>query len=204
MKVDRIVSDLLGYVNRCNWWRERQVKQRPYRILQTWRLAGRGLLHRVQRPRSLCPRHVDAYIFEPYRQEGGVRDIHITCDHLEGMKAPLRGRGKVRGTHRLTILVSDHWINDDGRYNAEQIYSLDDDWQGNQPERDAYAIAILYQVAMAFYQDATDWTWEVDTAKRLWMGEHYTPTLSPNRHSVDSVAWALRDRVRRAKLGARQ
>jgi hypothetical protein len=196
IRIDRILSDILQWIGQVAWWREQKVKRRPYEKIQTWRMAGLGCLHRVVRPPDLCPRDVGTYIFEPFRYNvKTIKDIHILCDHLEGMSRP-RGRQKKQVcTHRVTILLADHWIGADGRYAANELFSLNDDLQGQSSRRDLHIACILHQVAFAVAQASAggldfttfDFLRELDNAKKVCMRQDYTHTLNlpkPTGHAI--------------------
>lgn len=193
-RIDRIWVDILQWINQLVWWRDQKVERKPYEKLQTWRLAGLGLLHRVSRPQDLCPRDVGSYIFEPFRYgSANVRDLHILCDHLEGMKHPHAWDRTKICTHRITVLIADHWVGEDGRYEAEELFSLDDDFQGQSPRRDLHIPCILHQVALgvaAAYEilESFDFLVEVDNAKRYCMRQDYTYTLRLPKPSGYAIA----------------
>ena len=181
MRIDRILADILQWVGQVVWHREQKVKARPYERLQTWRLPGCGLLHRVIRPETLCPRDVGSYIFEPYRYGSTTKDIHFCCDHLDGMARPGAWRKGSIHTHRLTILLADHFVGQDGRYAAEELFSIDDDWQGFSSRRDVHVPCLLHAIALAvsvaINPYSFDYVREVDNAKSYCMRGNYTYTL---------------------------
>lgn len=194
MRIDRILADILQWVGQVVWWREDKVKPRPYEKIKTWRLDKRGQLHKVIRPQSLCPRDVGSYIFEPYRYGRNTKDLHICCDHLEGMSKPksCRDKSRVIHTHRLTVLLADHWVGPDGCYAAKKIFTLDDDWQGNSSRRDLHINCLLHAIAMAIAAapdwDAFDYLREVDNAKKYCMRGGYTHTLNLPRPTGVAIA----------------
>lgn len=182
MKFDRIFLDLLAWVNQLGWWREQKVKKRPYLRISTHRLSGIGLLHHVKRPDDLCPRDCGTFIFEPFRYDGKpVRDLHICIDHLEGMSVVGRSNSRIRATHRVTVLAADHWMGEDGRYNADELFSVDDDLQGQSSRRDLHIRCILYQfaigVAAAHDRPGFNYLSELDSSKRYCMKGGYSPSL---------------------------
>lgn len=185
MRFDWILNDLFRWVGQLAWWRDQKIKKRPYEKLEKWHLSGLGILSRVARPPELCPRDVGTYIFEPFRYgRTTMRDLHICCDHLEGMSQPRTVQARRIFTHRITVLIADHWIGADGRYDAEELFSLDDDLQGQSSRRDVHIPCILHQIAIAVagaaaMQDLTtfDFLREVDNAKRYCMRSDYTHTL---------------------------
>lgn len=192
MRTDRILGDILQWVCQVVWWRENKVKSRPYEKIQTWRLPGLGLLHKVKRPQKLCPRDVGSYIFEPFRYgRATVRDLHVLCDHLDGMSKPQDWGSKVC-THRITVLIADHWVGADGRYDARELFSSDDDFQGQSSRRDFHIPCILHQVAIAVAvaQDFTtfDFLREVDNAKAYCMKGQYTHTLGQPKPTGYAIA----------------
>jgi len=195
MRIDRIFTDLLAWVNSIGWWREQQVKRRPYERLQTWRLAGRGMLHKVVRPAESCPRDCGTYIFEPFRHGKGIvlADIHLACDHLEGMTLPKNAVAPRRMTHRITILRAAHFVGSDGRYDVEEIFSCDDDLQGQQLRRDIFVPCILHQLALSIDGDRPlDWLRLLDDAKKYCMRSHYTHTISlPKDPTKTVMAWPI-------------
>jgi hypothetical protein len=181
MRIDRIFTDLLSWINSIGWWHEQQIKNRPYERLQTWRLAGRGMLHKVVRPPALCPRDCGTYIFEPFRHGKGVvlSDIHLACDHLDGMARPKSAEKRRRMTHRITVLRAKHFPDADGRYDVEEVFSHDDDLQGQQQRRDFFVPCILHQLALSIDGDRPlDWLRLLDDAKKYCMRSNYTHTIT--------------------------
>ena len=183
MKFDRIFLDLLAWINQLGWWRDQKVKKRPYEKLEKWHLSGLGILSRVLRPPDLCPRDCGTYMFEPFRYGNKpVRDLHICIDHLEGMAVSGRSRRRIKATHRVTVLSADHWIGADGRYEADKLFSIDDDLQGQSSSRDLYIRCILHQfalgVAAAYDRPTFDYLLEFNDCKKYCMRSDYTPTLS--------------------------
>jgi len=204
MRIDRILTDLLAWVTAIVWWREQKVKHRPYERLITWRLPGRGMLHKIQRPQDLCPRDVGAYLYEPFRNGGKRRpiyDFHLVCDHLEGMPLPGGMKRSQRLTHRITILRAEHWLGKDGRYNAEELFTVDDDLQGQAARRDMHIPCILHQLALSLDTDVSvDWLRELDNAKRYCMRTHYTHTLNVPKPSGYAIARPVDDGDRPVRI----
>ena len=195
IKVDRIFTDLLAWLNSIGWWREQQVKHRPYERLQTWRLAGRGMLHKVVRPPDVCPRDCGTYIFEPFRhgKKVALTDIHLACDHLEGMAIPKGVEPRRRMTHRITVLRAAHFVSSDGRYDIEEVFSYDDDLQGQQRRRDIFVPCILHQLPLSIDGDREiDWLRTLDDAKKYCMKTNYTHTISLPKDPTKAVmAWPI-------------
>lgn len=182
MRFDRIFVDMLAWINQLGWYREQKVKKRPYEKLDKWHLTGLGILSRVARPEDLCPRDCGTYIFEPFRYgKNPVRDIHICVDHLEGMAVVGRSNKRIRSTHRITVLAAEHWMGADGRYEADELFSVDDDLQGQSSRRDLHIRCILHQfalgVAAAHDRPDFDYLRELDSSKKVCMKSSYDPSL---------------------------
>jgi hypothetical protein len=195
MKFDRILLGLLQWINAISWWREKKIKAKPYERLQTWRLAGRGMLHKVIRPQAMCPHDVGTYIYEPFRYGSAtIYDIHLACDRLDGMAVPLRIKGRLRFvTHRITILKAQHWLGADGRYDAEEVFAIDDDLQGQSSRPDFFIPCILHQLALSVSNDREiDWLRELDNAKKYCMKGTYTHTIIlPKDGPRSAIAWPI-------------
>jgi hypothetical protein len=192
MRYDRILSSILEFINNYLWSRELpEKKAKPYERIRTWHLASRGILHQVNRPPDLCPRAVATFIYEPLRLEGSPRDLHFCIDHLEGMSAPIRpgSSSRFRATHRITVLEASHWVGADGRYDASELFSLDDDLQG-QSRRDGFAACILYQMAVATSGQVpirVNWKLELHNAKKVCMGAQFTNTIDITDPGHDDI-----------------
>lgn len=184
MKFDRILAEILNFINSLLWHREAPDKKaKPYERLRTWRLEGRGILHQVSRPPDLCPRAVATFIYEPLRLHGSPQDLHLYADHLEGLMHPIRPGtqlSRCRPTHRITILKASHWIGPDGRYRADELFSINDDLQGQSSRRDGHVVCILYQMAVATSGQSpiqVNWKLELNVAKKVCMGSQFTNSL---------------------------
>lgn len=197
MRVDRLLTEILAWINGVLWHREAPtLKPQPYDRLRTWRLESRGILHQVNRPADLCPRAVATFIYEPLRLEGNPKDLHLCIDHLEGMHQPIRpgsSSPRFRPTHRVTVLAASHWVGADGRYDAVELFSLDDDLQGRSGRRDEHTACILYQMAVAASAQPpirVDWLLELHHAKQVCMGGDYTDTINlPDTGQKEIIAY---------------
>lgn len=182
MRYDRLLTEILNWINSILWHRETpEKKPQPYERIRKWHLANRGLLHEVNRPPDLCPRAVATFIYEPLRLQGNPKDLHLCIDHLEGMSQPIRpgSVSRHRATHRVTILEASHWVGADGRYDADELFSVDDDLQG-RGRRDQHVACILYQMAVAssgLPPARVRWKQELNNAKKICMGGEFTATL---------------------------
>lgn len=189
MRFDRILTSILEWINALAWWHEgvtpREIK--PYERLQSWRLEGRGMLHRVRRPTEICPRAVATYLFEPFRYEApraSLTDLHLCCDHLEGL------HGFQGLTHRITVLRASHWPGPDGLYEATELFQADYDLQGNQPYRDKYVLCILHRVAQNLAGEVSEvnWAWEIEQDGKQCLG-HLWPSKLRQPGQGEAIAY---------------
>ena len=180
MRIDRIFAEILNWVNHFVWWNNQKVKK-PFERIQVIRLEGRGLLYLVDRDKKLSPRDVGTFFFIPFRfnDKENWDDIHICCDHLEGLGDP-------EGfTHRITILKASHFPEKDGRYNCELLFEGDYDLQGNQTRRDLYVRCVLERVArMAATQADLDWQYLIDRAMHHCMSSDYAKKKRVSRDAI--------------------
>jgi hypothetical protein len=179
VRFDRILTAILEWINTLAWWNEGVTprENKPYERIQSWRLQGRGMLHRVKRPPEVCPRAVATYLFEPFRYETPrekLFDLHLCCDHLEGM----HGIDARSVTHRITLLKASHWPGADGLYDAEKLFQGDYDLQGRSPYRDKYVICILHRVAQRMGDPGpVDWAWEIEQAGKQCLSYQWSSRL---------------------------
>lgn len=149
MRLNRILTSIAGWVNALVWWREGQVKQKPYETIYTHRVTGAGIMLLVRRDPERCPRDVGTLIWFPARANNpGAKDCHILIDHLEGM-----ARNRQRHTHQITIAIASHWPDADGLYDYHPLFCATADLQGQQMRRDLNVRKILATLASPLATD---------------------------------------------------
>ena len=196
VKYDRILVSILEWINTFVWRNAQQgTKQSIAWIkLESRRLEGRGMLYRVVRPAEHCPRHVDAWIFQPFQYKQTreqVRDLHLYFDHLEGMA----GSRQAQVTHRVTVAIASHWPGPDGYYEAEPLFCADFDFQGRSRRRDINVICIARQVAhsLAAYGPnlaEINWAVVVANAAALCMKSEWNHRARlPGQQSAIALPW---------------
>ncbi|HEY9657648.1 MAG TPA: hypothetical protein V6C65_04225 [Allocoleopsis sp.] len=133
MYFDRVVTDLIGFINRLLWWRAKKVKQRPYDPVGRQIRGDLGILQRIRRyPLDGQPdRYTDYFIFMPFPQflKPGQEwmDVHITCSRLGALdvEAPLfkRGRRDSEPTHQIDIILASHSVSPSGIWDGDQLHT---------------------------------------------------------------------------------
>lgn len=154
MQIDRIVTDVLEFINSLLWWRAGKISDRPYELVGKQIRGYFGILQRIKRhPIPGRPdRYVDYWIFSPFPhlqpKRGDRKDIHIICSWIgvaeaqqtknKAKSTPKPASGKVRSTeptHQIDIIEASHWINKrTGNWDGIQIYTEKVDLIGRRNE----------------------------------------------------------------------
>lgn len=199
MRFDRIVADLVRFINTLLWWRKGAVdsKTPPYTAIGSPIRGDRGILQEIQRnlPSAIPNREVSYWIFWERRESTNQpsRDIHVVCAYLgaiEGGKTikPKEQRRSIAPTHRIEVMWASHWVKKDGTWDCEQIHSGDYDLQGNQPTPHLYAPMVLKKVAvqlLVLQVEELNWDFEIESSRKEVMKAHYTtPRPKAKRHST--------------------
>jgi hypothetical protein len=142
-RLNRILTAIEQWINSLVWWREGEVKTKPYTTIESRSVEGAGIVLLVRRNPEQCPRDVGTVIWLPARASNpGAKDCHILIDHLEGMR-----RVHHHHTHQVTIAVASHWPDGEGFYAYENLYVGTADLQGQQVRRDLNIRKILSVLA---------------------------------------------------------
>lgn len=150
MRMNRILTAIADWINALVWWREGQVRQKPYETLHTHRVEGSGIMLLVKRDPDRCPRDVGSLIWLPARANNpGAKDCHIMIDHLEGM-----ARNRKHHTHQITVAIASHWPDADGLYTYAPLFCATADLQGAQVRRDLNVRKILATLAAPLSTDS--------------------------------------------------
>lgn len=202
-KYDRILVSILEWINTFVWRNQRVGTRQSIRWirLEAHRLESRGMLYRVSRPTELCPRHVDAWIFQPFQYQAAkesLRDLHLYFDHLEGMS----GARQARVTHRVTIALTSHWPAKDGYYEAVPLFYADYDFQGLSSRRDINIACIARQVAQSLSvinPERLSWPVIVDQAASLCMKAEFSRRVKLPGSAI-ALPWDEGTRITRIDL----
>lgn len=169
---NRILSDILSWINSVIWYNEGANKVPPYIELDRWERKDCGMFRYVKASPNIRPKDVGTIIFYPKRDENSsVRDIHICIDILDNFKQ--RGTSH---THQISILEASHWPDRDGCYQYEELAVMFADLQGQQANPNVYVPNILRAIAEILHTaDPHDvnWPMEVDNARKLIMRGKY-------------------------------
>lgn len=219
MKLNQIINDIIDWVRRIVWYREKKVTKQPYVILDI--IDGDfGLLKRVDRD---TPRAVLTYIFTPYptiepnmnKTIKPIYDYHICLDHLWALDNPelhrsfkvssnkhtfkltqetkLKNTTYGRNTHRVTILKASRFLDKDGNYFADTLFSNEYDFIGKDQSgmRDKYAVPIIKDVVRYLNHtkiELFDWDIEISYSQKHFMGAKYlAPVVSINKVDDRSI-----------------
>lgn len=169
MQVNRILVDILDWVRRLAWWKARQVKSKPYKIIRIENTVY-GLLKQIERD---TPRTLSTYIFTPKAPPKYAKDkhfeYHICLDHLWALDA-VTNENKVSKpedydktvsqgfrynrshSHCITILKSSRWISKAGQYETKVLFQGYFDFIGYSPyfnNRDRWAYPIFKELIAA-------------------------------------------------------
>lgn len=165
LRVDQIFIDLLRWIHAVVWWNKRKIQKRPYIVVsEQTRRMGNGLLQRVIRPPELCPRDVHALIYKPFRVTGRpAQDYHLVCDSLEGESWSQNGMN----THRIAIMKSRHFPDENGFYETEEVCLVNGDFQGQSKYPNTYIPWIMFQLACVLDRgfEVADWPATVERAR---------------------------------------
>ena len=215
MLIDRVVTDMLGLINRLLFWRAKEVDERPFIPIGTPVKGALGILAHVQwnSPTEQVIRQVSYYIFMPYavKSKGESvtgrnmirKDVHICCsflgavarnDRIHSGKVTAKKRSRAYSatdpTHRIDILLAPHFIGKSRMWEPQQIYSGEHDLQGNQSDRDRFASGITLSIAARLctgFWDQIRWDEAIELARKEVMGSCYT---GRKRASLsDSTQW---------------
>ena len=188
MKFDRILIEFADWLRQVLWKRKGVVKGKPYEVLKTWR-GKYAIITQVDRP---TPRAVATYVVSPFRYDkpqSAVKDYHLCFDHLgavEGSGAISSGFGH---THRISVYRASHFLNKNGQYDLEAVYTSDFDLQRSDPYRDRNALMIAAKLITYIKNekpDAINWKREIENTVKQWIGGKWnTPT--PEKSSENSV-----------------
>lgn len=194
MKFDRVIQDLVAFVHDLLWWRKGKIKEPPYTRLEMGVAGALGTAHHIRK--KLQPgapdRILDSWMFLPKRVTARSRqvDVHLDCAWLgaqtTGDRIPLNKVERKQGsrrkvgdpTHEITIMRASHWVQADGKFDTEQIYSCKVDLQGDQEQPHLYVARVMRTIALRLIDvplNEIDWAFEVNAARQQGMGSKYTP-----------------------------
>lgn len=174
MRIDRIILDIIAWAKTL-LWREQQKKKLPTIHKTLTAVDGipiSGLLQLIERDTL---RAIRTWRYLPKRNSKGTPtdDILICCDTLakfpnehseDGIDAIKAGRRGGMNTHRITIMRSSHFLNSDGEFDVEILYSdCFSFWQ--YPNR--WAIAATDSIA---YLVPFEWErvgWDIDWGREV-------------------------------------
>jgi hypothetical protein len=189
MRVDRIFLDLLDWIRRVLWAKKDKAISKPYEILKQYR-GKQDILKLVARD---TPTAVRTYIFSPFQATQTYRvqpkkDIHICLDHLwqtretrarqRSHPSSQKPRRRFVNSHRITVFEASRFLNKDGTYNTNPLYSEDLNLIGKAAYRDQLAIPIVDDLAMLlkeFPVDTIDWRYEIETGCKRHLGAQWRP-----------------------------
>jgi hypothetical protein len=198
MRVDQLFLDLLDWIKRVLVSKQDKAAHKPYEILKQYR-GRQGILKLVVRD---TPRAVRTYIFSPFQETQTNRiqvkkDIHICLDHLwqsaqtrssqQNSAKAQKSRSRFANSHRITVFEASRFLNKDGTYDTNQIYSEDLNLVGKATYRDQLAIPIVDDLAMMlkeFPVNTIDWKFEIETGCKRYLGSHWKPSQSQDLNAV--------------------
>lgn len=203
MKFDKLILDIADWIRSLLWQRKIENKSRPYEVISSSR-GKYGIFSKVVRP---TPRSVATFIFTPYRYQQNksqIRDIHICLDHLgliEGQSSQPYSR---KDTHRISVYSASHFLDRNGSYDLEVLFSQDYDLQLQSPYRDSNALIVIGKLA-SYLKDrnprSIDWQFEISSAiKEVISGVWNTPTPAPKNEPVVIQGTVLDGKKRRVKI----
>lgn len=198
MNLNHIILDILDWIRRSLWYQEDAIEVKPYAILQT-KTSPFAILKLVQRD---TPRAVRTFILTPIEQPSksevlvrpDIKDIHICLDHLWTIESypdfkltnktksfsvsPVRKFVKPEYTHTITVLKASRWVNREGKYSTDIIFSKEYDFLGRDSGvyRDKYATPIITEVAsLLLYRPLGEMNWEheIESSQKTFMGGYF-------------------------------
>lgn len=182
MKFDRIVADIADWVRSLLWQRKTEKKAQPYEVISSNR-GKCGVLSKVVRT---TPRAVATYVFVPYRykqDKAEIRDFHICLDHLGAIEGQSTQPYNRKYTHRISVYSASHFLDRNGSYDLEVLFSQDYDLQLQSPYRDKLALVAMGKLASyikEFDPRSIDWRFEIESVvKEVVSGKWDTPTPKP-------------------------
>lgn len=179
LEMDRILIDLFDWLRRIIFWRAREVKRIPFRVIQV-KKGKAGLLKMVERDTQ---RAVRTYIFTPFPKHESFKasklyDYHLCLDSLSNLDTRWACRIQ-QDTHRITILKASHWLGERGTFQAQTLFLCDYPIvRRDSATMDRWAIAILGVLAhlvMEFGVDEIDWHREIEDGRKQYLGRYYHP-----------------------------
>jgi hypothetical protein len=194
MNFNQIILDILDWIRRSLWTEE--IHNKPYQVLDT-KIGTTGIIKRVQRD---TPRAVATYILTPvhnsdsikdFTKQKSIKDIHICLDHLWTIELtthyPQKTKHSIKSrrfstsgkSHTVTILEASRWLNREGNYSSNVIFTKEYDFLGSDfnATRDKYAIPIITDMAnLLLYRNlkTINWEIEIEMSQKRFMGRHYS------------------------------
>jgi len=175
MRFGQILLDILAWI-KARLYQQKTSKQNPYEVL-TRRRSPYGSLCLVERD---TPRAIRTFVFMPFRGNGDdpePQDVHIYLDTLTALEKAKDAsqRAKLnhvngKATHKITVVLADHWVSADGTYNADVLHEGFYDLQGRSSYEHRQAIATIDNlVTLLLHQrhDDIDWAFEIDASRKL-------------------------------------
>lgn len=161
--MNRILLDILDWVRRIVWSRDRAVKKRPYNVLSI-QTGNWGILKHVTRD---TPRSISTYILTPPAPPRTSKEphynYHVCLDHLWALdEVGVRRTYEVNNgdarysrshSHCITILRAGRFPRKDGNYDSKVLFQGYYDFIGKNYEingRDRWAHAIFRDFILEF------------------------------------------------------
>lgn len=178
MKFDYLLIDFAQWLKSLLWQRKDESKARPYEVISSNR-GKYGILSKVIRT---TPRAVSTYVFVLYRykqDKAAIRDFHICLDHLGAIEGQSTQPYNRKYTHRISVYSASHFLDKNGSYDLEVLFSQDYDLQLQSPYRDRLALVVMSKLASyikEFDPRSIDWRFEIESVvKELVSGRWNTP-----------------------------
>ncbi len=187
MRIDRLLLDILEWIGQVLRSKKDKTTPKPYEVLKQYR-GKQGVLKLVERA---TPNAVRTYIFSPFQASQTNRvqikkDIHICLDHLEEPRSArkskqksVRSRHYSTNSHRITVFEASRFLNKDGTYNTNPLYSEDFNLISNATHQHQFAIPIVDDLAMLlkeFPVDTIDWKFEIESGCKRHLGARWKPS----------------------------